>query len=483
MDNDLDKLLATADKFIAKAPKPIETKVEPVSSGKALALGGGQGITAGFQDEGSALAEKGMVKLNNLLQEYPTLTKVLKIIPATAIPTRLIDQGTKLPEPTYEQARDVYRAENKAAKQSHPYIYGTGEVAGGIAATLPFGAAGNTVKGMSILGAINSAGTSEKQGYDLLVDTALGGATGATLGIVGKAIGAGKKGLRAAADREGLKNLGLDAPTLRRLEVKGDVLKKADEISRGLIDEGILNKPQFANTMEKKAASLLTTTGKSLETAYKAVDNALPEGFISKQTTIDKVTSALKAQNKFLSDDEIKVVADEMSSLMKNLKGIEKNTGYSIESKLKLSDVWDLAKEIDKRTDFYGRSSDPKYLQNADILHKATVVLRDLIDQGATKALPEAADAIRSNSQIYTIASQGQKALANKVRKGVLKNKAIAGQGVMQRVIDSTIGSTPMRGGITGALNLGSKVTPNVPSYIVNPATKAAVIKKSNQGR
>lgn len=96
---------------------------------------------------------------------------------------------------TYEQARDESRAANAAAKEAHGFLYGAGELGGGIATSFVPGLGvakgatlGATALKAGLTGAVSGLGSSEKE--DLggqLQDAAVSGALGAaTAGVVGK---------------------------------------------------------------------------------------------------------------------------------------------------------------------------------------------------------------------------------------------------------------------------------------------------------
>jgi hypothetical protein len=91
---------------------------------------------------------------------------------------------------TYTQARNEARANDKAAKEAHPWVYGGGELAGGLATSLvPAGAvvkgagfAANAVRGAGA-GVLQGIGESEGETIaDIAQDAGKAGLAGATIG-------------------------------------------------------------------------------------------------------------------------------------------------------------------------------------------------------------------------------------------------------------------------------------------------------------
>lgn len=170
----------------------------------------------------------------------------------------------------YRKYRDMERRNNLLSKEAHPWIYGAGEVAGGIGSlAIPgvgaIGAAGKGVASAALggakIGAITGLGTSEAditRGNvagaieDVGKGTAIGGVLGAGAGLVGKAlqkktaeklaeksIGAGEEISERQAAREGQETIG---QTLleRQIPLSGSKQKmvtKIDEASEQLYNE------------------------------------------------------------------------------------------------------------------------------------------------------------------------------------------------------------------------------------------------------
>lgn len=116
---------------------------------------------------------------------------------------------------TYKQARDEARANDQAAEEAHPVVYGAGELGGGLATALvPGGAAARGalagVKGAALAGAAYGAGSSEADLTEgdvggLARDTAVGAGAGVVahgaVKVAGKAVKAVAPKARAALEK------------------------------------------------------------------------------------------------------------------------------------------------------------------------------------------------------------------------------------------------------------------------------------------
>ena len=181
--------------------KPAKQTQAP-SVGEAALRGFGQGATAGWLDEVAGAWET----LN---------TAVRRITRGT--------EGHPLAD-KYREFRDQWRAEDRKAKEVHPYAYGIGELGGGAATALvPVGGAaaagkglGAAVKASAKVGAVYGAagglggstadvtkGEVGKAAIDTATGAAFGGTVGAAAPIAMKAVGAG-----AAAASSYLQDLG-----------------------------------------------------------------------------------------------------------------------------------------------------------------------------------------------------------------------------------------------------------------------------------
>jgi hypothetical protein len=120
---------------------------------------------------------------------------------------------------SYEQYRDEIRANNNAAQAAHPYLYGGGELAGGLATSVVPGlgaiegaGALGTVAHAAALGGISGIGASDASNLggiakDAAEGAVAGGVTGAFAHGAGKLIGGMFERAPAAADEQTIKAL------------------------------------------------------------------------------------------------------------------------------------------------------------------------------------------------------------------------------------------------------------------------------------
>jgi hypothetical protein len=117
---------------------------------------------------------------------------------------------------TYKQSRDEARANDAAAEEAHPVLYGGGELGGGLATTLATGGlaggAAAGLRGAALAGAAYGAGSSEADLTEgdiggLARDTAIGASAGA---LAHGAVGLATRGAKALAPkaREALEKYG-----------------------------------------------------------------------------------------------------------------------------------------------------------------------------------------------------------------------------------------------------------------------------------
>lgn len=297
---------------------------------------------------------------------------------------------------------------------------------------------------------------------------------GAVVGGILAGIGKGLSVIGDQADKAGLNVLKLDAPTLRRLEIKGDVLGKAEEISKAMMDEGIINNPSTADAMEKKTFSLMQKTGKTLGDGYTQLDQAAPEGLITKRGIKDQILSQVQKQNPLMDDQLLEKTGKELDQLLNKTQGVTKSSQYDSKTKLGFNDLWNLVKEIDDKTRIYERASDPAYETMAQSLNDVAGEIRGFLSNASQEVSPDIASVIDPSSKLYAQASIARKALADTVRRGVQQNKAIAGPGFVDRVVSKTIGATPILGAKAGLYNLISKTpTQGLAAAAIQSAVRA----------
>lgn len=182
--------ISEADLAPAAAPAP---KATP-GVGMSAAKGAVQGATLGFGDEIQAAGDF-------VASKVPGLRTVLQALNRGG--------GAPIDNPalTYQQRRDAYRANDKAAQAANPVAFGAGELAGGVAVpVLGVGAGGGVVRTLArgaALGGVGALGNSEA---DLtkgdVANAAKDAATGTVGGLVMGALGKGtSKAAGGALDR------------------------------------------------------------------------------------------------------------------------------------------------------------------------------------------------------------------------------------------------------------------------------------------
>ncbi len=176
--------LRRSQRLRTEAPPSVQPA--PDSSGpdgvRSTVLGFANGGTANTADEIGGLIGK------MLIPEGVRLTSEAKRLAA--------EKGVALPPEasSYELVRDGMRREAKMAKEEHPYLYGGGNLAGGVAlAAIAPGGGAKTIAQMArtgaVYGAANALGESEAMGArGLIQDTADGAGGGAILGAGGGAL-------------------------------------------------------------------------------------------------------------------------------------------------------------------------------------------------------------------------------------------------------------------------------------------------------
>lgn len=175
--------------------------VNEVSTGKALALGAGQGATLLFGDEINGFVQA-------LGEKY--------------LPESLGGGGERSANKPlgvlYKSNRDSMRRENEEAEKQHKWAYLGGNVLGGATTTAPAGALGTGIKALlgtgAALGAIGGVGSSQAEAMDgevgqLAGDTAIGAGTGVAGSLLGaaaaKALPMAMRGIGGGLERLGIR--------------------------------------------------------------------------------------------------------------------------------------------------------------------------------------------------------------------------------------------------------------------------------------
>lgn len=178
----------------------------------------------------------------------------------------------------YAEGRDKKRAMLAKHSRDNPTTSTVSEFAGMVASPLnkvvkPLSLA----KGLAVIGGINAFGNSEKQGAELLGDTAIGTGLGLALGYgadkaspyIQKGVDKMGRGLRSGAERLMARTLGAEHGTIKKIG-----MEKVKGAAGQMLDDG--NVGAFSNTDDliSKNAALKDQGGKLMGKAYDAIDDA-----------------------------------------------------------------------------------------------------------------------------------------------------------------------------------------------------------------
>ena len=293
---------------------------EPIGIGESTLRGAGQGVTLGFQDEGSAALQAGMESVHNMFN-----------------PDSQIDPGLSLSD-RYAQNRDNFRKQNADAEKANPGHYLAGNIAGGI--VLPMGKV-NTFKDVAkvgaAFGAANAAGSSEaNNAVDLAKDTVAGTilGTGTSLGgkVVGEAVAAPVKKLWSGAG----KALTTETPELQRATLAGIPVAPIDRLARSEVPGAktvskVVN--DYGDTTHLRELQRDALKQKTSEFAHKL--NPLEEDAPVK--VIDSLNETLKGKKSLASRlyDDVDAIAKTAGAPKVALE----NTSKAVRSMLKNTDV------------------------------------------------------------------------------------------------------------------------------------------------
>ena len=434
-DESLEEI-ATSAPFMAK--RISERSTGGVSKTESLLTGAAQGATFGFQPKLSAIVEKGIGAV--------TGNEAYKGVPIS-----------KLEE---ENKASVARA-----REANPGSFIAGDIVGGLSTTAPItalnvaktgqlaaklGRAGGAIARLTSAGA-QGAGEASLRATAEGANLPKAAASGAALGAAGEAVGGllksiGKYG-KNVAEEIAVKNIGFDAPALKRMRFKGDLLTNAKKVARSLMDEGVLNKPQTARQAHKAVSKVLEQTGEGLDVVYKEADKLAPNGLLNRNEILSII------ENKLLDTDlpNIDKIAAFTEDVAKDLVSLPKD------NKVGFARVWGVAKKLEKEANKFGRASDPISESHADLLTEAATGLRDFLKKAFAEVNPKLAETQGTLSNLYYNFSKAETALANKFLKSFSSNKALPRTGLYESIINNTIGSTPARGAAAGVTNLLSR--------------------------
>jgi len=235
-----------------------------VSKTESVLRGAGQGVTAGFQDDLSALIEPGV----NLLMDKLTGRKGAEAV-------------SNLPEESFTKRREGYREENAEAQAANPTSYLLGQL-GGMAPSMAI-TGGSTLGGQMAagagMGAVTGAGFSEQEDLEGIAQDA----------GIGAAFGGLSPALIAGINKYGIDNLKKLAPKLAQWAEKsaenatGATAAQLEKFKPGagrkLLDSGIVKAFRSQRGIEQAASKQMSEAGQviddvmtSLGKSGKAID-------------------------------------------------------------------------------------------------------------------------------------------------------------------------------------------------------------------
>lgn len=282
----------------------------PRSALGAFTRGAGQGVTQETLDEQAGAASAGLAGAVNtagwLTKTTPGRARMRMAFPNLRdLPDNLVDQaidrmtqegrdaaaaeGATASE-AYTNARDRFRAEDRQAAESHPWLFGGGKAVGSML-TLPLapvakgvGMAGRALqyaKTAGLLGGVNAAGASEADSIGGVVgDTLEGGAvaalTGGVLGPLGDAV-AGPIG--RFAERQAVKAIAPVAGLVDHLRKLGITPgKKTQDLGRAVIDMDVLRPLGSTSSALKRVEGVRQEAGRAIGSKAEAADDLVSRG-------------------------------------------------------------------------------------------------------------------------------------------------------------------------------------------------------------
>lgn len=251
---------------------------DPVSKTESFLRGAGQGATLGFQDELSAVAEKGIAGVDKMIRG------------AIGKPTDVAESVLKTPT---EKLIEENRAINEAAAKVNPKSY----ISGGLVGALPGGialsaAAPATITGQGLVGAAlgggQALGGTEKLGdVEAVEDVLKGMGFGGALGMGGAAISKVAEPFKKLSLNLGRRATGM----IKSVVNKAGGPKNVDDAVRVLLEnkaiKGSLGK--IADNVEQ----LREEAGKVIGNTLKQLDDAGVKGVFK----ANKLANSLKSQN------------------------------------------------------------------------------------------------------------------------------------------------------------------------------------------
>ncbi len=345
----------------------------------------------------------------------------------------------------YTAARDEVMEANAAAKAEHPYIYGAGELAGGLATSvIPVGAAGKAVQAGSrvkqaiaagkagiktgtLFGGVQGVGASEATDAAGVLRDGLqgagaggiiGGTVGGTIGAItgGKVLGEATK--RAAADTRAEVVGAAPATFAKKVAQNPHVPDVLEEPANKALRKGLGDTGKALEIVDRR----MTEAAKPLDALYDKFDKTA--GGVSVNTVLGKLMAARDALAKNPGNRTLRNALDEMAD------DVAESWGNAPGGKVPTSSLRKYTTNVQKA------AAKTMGSINETAAHELKSELRDVVkgilDQhldayGSRKFMRPIVDDIRKVNRQYSALATVQEALEAREYKELTKRSTLGG--------------------------------------------------------
>lgn len=446
---------ATGAEPLTPVPQPA-AEPAPVSQVESALQGAREGATFGFAGELTGKAQR------KLAQAELALADIREFFGSEETGPQRERAKATLAKPVSELVAEEEQ-EIQTAKEANPFTFVAGQIIGGAPAITAATAAGAspTVVGAATAG-IQAAGEAEGDLVDRLDEAAMGALFGAAIGkgaetataiakpIVSKAASAARAGLDAVADS--LKNVGqkLSTKSIKLRKISDLGLRDLKKLGDQLLDKGITSKPALFSTVKKRLERVLKESGKGVKDTYKALDDVVgAEDLPSKQDLVDGIVN--KVRETATTEDAAPLVEKELNRFL----AAAKRPGN-----FKPTDMIDLISDIeDQARRFTGSIIDENLLNKRAAQVQISKQLRNNLKDLARKHFPDNFTKFSDDLETFAILKRAETEVINAGKEAFRTGtRSIAGPGVGQRIIESTVASTPIKTGLAGGFNIAQKL-------------------------
>lgn len=325
-------------------------------------------------------------------------------------------------ERTYQQIRDTYREDDKAAHEAHPTASTLAELGGGLTTALIPGvglAKGATlpqmIKQAAVLGGVTGFGKSEADVTEgdlgnAVLDAGKGALVG---GTIAGGVGALGKGASAIASAVGRSKV-LDPATQRMLAMGAQKteLKASDQASReattstlkaaGIYDRMPNGLPPTAEDMAKRVITKKAETGAALSSMFRELGDEAVDINASLRPRLEAELADILKNAEYTAEDSVRKISDKL------LMELDATGG-------KLSALWELKKKLG--TNAGNAWKNPTVASDIkDVYMRSSNTLNEMLDE-VTEAFATQANKPRLSelNSLYKELTAGEKMLRNKV--------------------------------------------------------------------